>query len=170
MADHQIIEYIQNTIREVLQRAGVDAQIEYEDSLADGLVFNIRSRDAKMLIGHQGATLYSLEHIIHTMVARHFSAQRVAGEGADENAEPAQDNRVFFSVDVDDYKKKRQYHIKQMIKEEVAEMKRSGNTVSLPAMPKYERKFVHMYIQEQFPHVNTESLGVEPSRYIKMSL
>ncbi len=161
MADHQIIEYIQNTIREVLQRAGIEAQIEYEDSLADGLVFNIRSRDAKMLIGHQGNTLYSLEHIIHAMVARQLNSKR------DESEE---DSRVYFSVDVDDYKKKRQYHIKQMIKTEVDEMKRSGNTVSLPAMPKYERKFVHMYIQDQFPQVTTESLGVEPTRYIKMSI
>lgn len=161
MADHQIIEYIQNTIREVLQRAGIEAQIEYEDSLADGLVFNIRSRDAKMLIGHQGNTLYSLEHIIHAMVARQLNSKREESE---------EDNRVYFSVDVDDYKKKRQYHIKQMIKTEVDEMKRSGNTVSLPAMPKYERKFVHMYIQDQFPQVTTESLGVEPTRYIKMSI
>ncbi len=161
MADHQIIEYIQNTIREVLQRAGIEAQIEYEDSLADGLVFNIRSRDAKMLIGHQGNTLYSLEHIIHAMVARQLNSKREESE---------EDSRVYFSVDVDDYKKKRQYHIKQMIKTEVDEMKRSGNTVSLPAMPKYERKFVHMYIQDQFPQVTTESLGVEPARYIKMSI
>ena len=163
MADHQTIEYIQTTIREVLERAGVEASVEYEDSLSGGLVFNVLSRDAKMLIGHQGSTLYALEHIIHAMVARHLNSQRPSEEGAP-------DNRVFFSVDVDGYKQKRQYHIKQMIKTEVDEMKRNGNTVALPAMPKYERKFVHMYIQEQFPHVTTESLGVDPNRYIKMSL
>ncbi len=167
MADPQIIEYIQTTIREVLERAGVEARVEYEDSLSGGLVFNILSRDAKMLIGHQGATLYALEHIIHAMVARHLNSQHYSRVEVEEGAT---DNRIFFSVDVDGYKSKRQYHIKQMIKEEVAEMKRSGNTVALPAMPKYERKFVHMYIQEQFPHVLTESMGVEPTRYIKMSL
>lgn len=166
MADHQTIEYIQTTIREVLQRAGVEASVEYEDSLSGGLVFNILSRDAKMLIGHQGSTLYALEHIVHAMVARHLSSKRTA----EETDPSAPDNRVFFSVDVDGYKQKRQYHIKQMIKTEVDEMKRSGNTVALPAMPKYERKFVHMYIQEQFPHVTTESLGVDPNRYIKMLL
>lgn len=170
MADHQTIEYIQTTIREVLERADIEARIEYEDSLASGLVFNILSRDAKMLIGHQGTTLYALEHIIHAMVARHLNSQRASEGASDNSAENPADNRVLFSVDVDEYKRKRQYHIKQMIKEEVAEMKRSGNTVALPSMPKYERKFVHMYIQEQFPHVTTESLGVEPNRYIKMTL
>jgi spoIIIJ-associated protein len=163
MADHQTIEFIQNTIKEVLERAGIESRVEYEDSLAGGLVFNILSRDAKLLIGHQGATLYALEHIIHAIVARHNS-KRPNGEAT------SPEERIYFSIDVDEYKRKRQYHIKQMIKEEVAEMKRNGNTVALPAMPKYERKFVHMYIQEQFPHVVTESLGVEPNRYIKMSL
>lgn len=153
MAEHQTIEYIQNVIKEVLQLIGIEAQIEYEDSLADGLVFNVRSNDARMLIGHQGNTLHSLEHIIHAMVARH-----------------QKEDRVFFSVDVDDYKKKRQFHIKQMLNTEVAEMKRSNNTVSLPVMTNYERRFVHMYIKENFPEVNTESLGEEPMRYIKMSL
>lgn len=167
MADHQAIEYIQNTIREVLERAGVEARVEYEDSLADGLVFNILSRDAKLLIGHQGANLYALEYLVHAIVARHLNSIRSPIESAESSAK---DNRVFFSIDVDEYKRKRQYHIKQMIKDEVAEMRRSGNTVSLPPMPKYERRFVHVYIQEQFPHVITESLGVEPNRYIKLSL
>lgn len=153
MADHQTIEFIQNTISEVLKFADIQAKIDYEDSLAGGLVFNIRSRDAKLLIGRQGSTLYALEHIIHSIVSR-------------QNKE----ERILFSIDVDDYKRNRQYQIKQMIKEEVAEMKRSGNTVSLPAMPKYERKFVHTYLQEQFPHVTSESVGQEPSRYIKLSL
>ncbi len=153
MADHQTIEFIKDTIQKVLQLMSIEAQVEYEDSLVDGLVFNVRSRDAKMLIGHQGNTLHSLEHIVHAMVARH-----------------QKEDRVFFSVDVDDYKKKRKFHIKQMIKTEVDEMKRNNNTVSLPAMTNYERRFVHMYVKENFPEVNTESLGEDPSRYIKMSL
>lgn len=174
MADHQTIEYIQNTIREVLERAGITARIEYEDSLAGGLMFNILSRDAKMLIGHQGITLYALEHIIHAIVAKHLSTLKNSSDVdesvVDGGAARATDDRVFFSVDVDDYKRKRQYHLKQMIKDEVTEMRRSGNAVDLPPMPKYERKFVHMYIQEQFPHITTESAGNEPNRYIRMTL
>ncbi len=156
MADYETIEYIQSVILDVLERAGVQARVDYEDSLVSGLVFNIRSRDAKLLIGHQGSTLYSLEHIIHSMVSRHLATKS--------------DNRIYFSIDVDDYKRNRQYQIKQMIKEDISEMKKSGKSISLPPMPKYERKFVHMYIQEQFPHVSTESAGNEPNRYIKLSL
>ena|SRR6478672_9249671 len=164
MADYQTIEYIQNTIKQTLEHMGIQARVEYEDSLVSGLVFHISSRDAKLLIGHQGSTLYSLEHIIHAMVSRQLSKQAV------ESGNQATDNRVFFSVDVDEYKRNRQYQLKQLVKDEIAEMKRRGKSISLPALPKYERKFVHMYIQEQFPHVTTESLGTEPNRYIKMSM
>ena len=162
MADYQTIEYIQKTIQDVLEKMGVQARIEYEDSLASGLVFNIRTRDAKMLIGRQGSTLYSLEHIIHSMVSRYLSHNKPA--------DSTEDNRVYFSIDIDDYKRNRQYQIKQIVKDGVEEMKRSGNPINLPEMPKFERKFVHMYIQEQFPHVTTTSEGDEPRRYIKLSI
>lgn len=158
MADYQTIEYIQSVIRNLLEKTGISARVEYEDSLVSGLVFNIYSREAKLLIGHQGATLYALEHIIRALVARGLAQQNPDAE------------RVMFSIDVDEYKQNRQYHLKQTIKDLIAEMKRSGKNVSLPPMPKYERKFVHMYITEQFPHVSTESLGLEPNRYIKLSL
>lgn len=156
MADYQTIEYIQTTIRNLLEHAGFQVRVEYEDSLAGGLVFNIFARDAKMLIGHQGATLYALEHLIHAIVSKGLAKQN--------------QERVYFSIDVDDYKRKRQYHLKQMVKDVVSDMKRSGQPASLPPMPKHERKFVHLYIQEQFPHVTTESVGDEPNRYIKLSL
>jgi predicted RNA-binding protein Jag len=173
MADYTTIEYIQKTIQEVLEKMDIQARIEYEDSLASGLVFNIRSRDAKILIGRQGATLYALEHIIHAMVSRHLASNKVhqADESNTESqTEPQADNRVFFSIDVDDYKRNRQYQLKQLVKDSVADMKRTGQPISLPDMPKIERKFVHMYIQEQFPHVTTTSEGEEPRRYIKMTI
>lgn len=156
MAEHQTIDYIKSVIEQVLERIGVQARVEYEDSLSGGLIFNVSSRDAKLLIGHQGASLHALEHVIHSMVARTFSAQGV--------------ERTFFSLDIDGYKKNRQLQIKQMVKDAIQEMKRSGNPTSLPPMTNYERRFVHTYITEQFPHVATESSGVDPNRYIKLSI
>lgn len=162
MADYQTIEYIQKAIRELLEKMDIQARVEYEDSLASGLVFNIKTRDAKMLIGRQGSTLYSLEHIVHSIISRHMLQNRPA--------DSTEDVRVFFSIDVDDYKRNRQYQLKQLVKDSVAEIKRTGLPVSLPDMPNIERKFIHMYVQEQFPHVTTSSEGQEPRRYIKLSL
>lgn len=158
MADYETIKKIQDTIIEILAKATIQARVEYEDSLSSGLVFNIFTRDAKILIGRQGATLHALEHLIHAIVSKKMSQDNPGGE------------RIFFSVDVDDYKANRQYQLKQDIKSLISDMKRSGKPVALPPMANYERKFVHMYIQEQFPHITTESLGTDPNRYIQLSL
>lgn len=158
MADYETIKSIQDTIQEILEHATIQARVEYEDSLSSGLVFNIFTRDAKMLIGRQGVTLHALEHLIHAVVAKRLAKDSPGTE------------RVFFSVDVDDYKSNRQYQMKQMIKELISEIKRSGKPAKLPPMMNYERKFVHMYISEQFPHVTTESLGADPNRYIQLSI
>jgi spoIIIJ-associated protein len=158
MADYQTIENIQATIKEVLENAGIQARVEYEDSLSSGLTFNIFTRDAKMLIGRQGTTLHALEHLIHSIVSKKMAKENPEAE------------RVFFSIDVDDYKRNRQYQIKQMIKDSVSVMKRSGKPAKLPPMSNYERKFVHMYVQEQFPHVTTTSMGIDPNRYIELSI
>ena len=167
MADYETIEYIQSLIKELLSMAGINARVDYEDSLSGGLIFNISTRDAKLLIGQQGSTLYALEHIIHAMVSRQMS-KRTGGNHAP--TEPGTDTRVMFSIDVDDYKRNRQYQLKQLVKEEISKMKLSGKPGRLPAVPKNERKFIHMYIQEQYPHITTESVGTEPNRYIKMTL
>lgn len=158
MADYETIKKIQDTIVEILAKITIQARVEYEDSLSSGLVFNIFTREAKILIGRQGTTLHALEHLIHAVVAKKMSQENPAVE------------RVFFSVDVDDYKANRQYQLKQDIKALISDMKRSGKPAVLPPMVNYERKFVHMYIQEQFPHISTESFGVDPNRYIKLSL
>ncbi len=155
MTDYDKIEFISTTITNLLSAGGITARVDYEDSLVKGLVFNISSRDAKMLIGHQGATLHSLEHIIHSIVAKHFAGQ---------------DNPIYFSIDVDEYKRKREWYLKQLAKEAIERLKHTGKPLTLTPMPNYERKFIHTYIQEQFPHVTSESIGDEPYRKIKLSM
>ncbi len=155
MTDYDKIEFITATITNLLAAGGITARVDYEDSLVKGLVFNVSSRDAKILIGHQGTTLHALEHLVHSIVAKHF-----AGQG----------DPIYFSVDVDEYKRKREWYLKQLAKEAVEQLKRTGRPLTLAPMPNYERKFIHTYIQEQFPHVTSESIGNDPNRKIKLSM
>src|SRR4051812_35385020 len=97
MTDYDKVEKIKQLIQGVLDKAGVDASVEYEDSLIKGLVFNVSSKDSRLLIGRQGATLHSLEILAHALTARAFPGE-----------EP-----VYFSLDVDDYKRKREWFLKE---------------------------------------------------------
>ncbi len=153
--DYETIEYIKKTITDLLSAGGFNVRVEYEQSLAGGLVFHIKSNQSKLLIGRQGTTLQALEHLIFAIVNRHQK----------DVSDP-----VRFSIDVDEYRSHRQWQLKQTVKDAVSKLKYSKEPIVLPPMPRHERKFVHTYIQEQYPHLNTESIGEEPRRSIKMNI
>lgn len=153
--DYKVIEYIQGVITTLLTTAGFKAKVQYEHSISKGLVFNISTDSPKLLIGKQGANLQALQTIVFAIVNRHFK----------DNPEP-----VHFSIDIDDYRSQREFQLKQQVKDAVSKLKYSNEPIALPAMSRYERKFVHTYIQEQFPHITTSSSGEEPNRKIVMRM
>lgn len=153
--DYNKIEYIQNEIKTLLSKAGFNPKVEYEQSLVKGLVFRIYVNPPKMLIGRQGSTLNAIENLLFAIVNKKFR----------EDVEP-----LRFTIDIDDYRANREWQLKQDIKEAVSKLKYNKEPITLPPMPRHERKFIHTYIQQQFPHLTTESVGEEPSRSIKIKL
>lgn len=153
--DYQVIEYIQGVITTLLNTAGFKARVQYEHSISKGLVFNISTDSPKLLIGKQGANLQALQTIVFAIVNRHYR----------DNPEP-----IHFSLDIDDYRSQREFLLKQQVKDAVSKLKYSPEPITLPAMSRYERKFVHTYIQEQFPHITTVSSGEEPNRKIVLKI
>ncbi len=137
-------------LQDLLDHMGVQAKVEFEDSLTKGLVFNISSYESRMLIGHQGNTLHSLETVAHALVARKFA-------GTDP---------IYFTLDVDDYKRKREWFLKEKAREAAEQVTRIGKPIPLEPMPNYERRFIHAYLQENYPDLETLSEGREPYRKI----
>ena len=143
-------ETIQSIIQGVLNTMGMEAIVEPEDSITKGLVFNIQARDSYMLIGRQGANLQALQTLVYA----------IAGKRLRDTGFPP------FMIDVDDYKRKREWFLKETAKGAVEALKRTGRQVTLEPMPNYERKLVHAYLQENFPEVSSGSVGEEPRRKI----
>jgi spoIIIJ-associated protein len=155
MTDYNKIQAVQEIISEVLSKMGfVSAKIEYEESLTKGLIFNIFLPDAYMLIGRQGASLHALQILVQALVAKKYSGQ-----------EP-----LYFSLDVDDYKRKREWFLKETAKAAAEKVKLTGRGQALEPMPSYERRLVHSYLQENFPNVFSDSLGEEPYRQVVIRL
>ncbi len=100
MTDYDKVEQVKQLLQDVLDHMGIQARVEFEDSLTKGLVFNISSHESRLLIGHQGGTLHSLEILVHALVARKFSGQPP----------------IYFTLDVDDYKRKREWFFKRECK------------------------------------------------------
>lgn len=150
MTDYDKIELVKNTILELLEKCGINADVEFEESITKGLVFNISTPDSYLLIGRQGATLHSLQILVQALSARKMQSQ-----------EP-----FYFTIDVDDYKRKREWYLKETAKQAAEQVKRTGRAVALEPMPNYERRYIHAYLQEHNPEVITESIGNDPHRKI----
>lgn len=146
--DSATVDLITTTILEVLTAMGVSAEVEFEESLTKGLVFNIATQDSYVLIGQRGAHLQALQVLAQAIVAKKMHAF------------------VPFMIDVDDYKRKREWYLKETAKQAVEKAKRIGKPVSLEPMPNFERKIVHAYLQEHYPNVISNSVGYEPRRKI----
>jgi spoIIIJ-associated protein len=154
MTDYNKIEAVQKIITEVLEKCEISAQVEFEESITKGLVFNISTPDSYLLIGRQGATLHSLQILIQALASKKFKSE-----------EP-----LYFTLDVDDYQRKREWYLKETAKGAVDQVKRTGRSVALEPMPNYERRLIHAYLQEHNPEVETVSMGNEPYRKIVIKM
>jgi spoIIIJ-associated protein len=150
MTDYNKIEIIKTIITEILANAGIPGSVEFEESITKGLVFNISSPDSFMLIGRQGATLHSLQILVQALAAKKFNSQ-----------EP-----FWFTLDVDDYKRKREWFLKETAKAAVEKAKMTGRSQALEPMPNYERRLVHAYLQEHHPEVESSSIDFDPYRRV----
>jgi spoIIIJ-associated protein len=150
MTQEEYIITTTNIIQDVLNHMGLEATLEYESTVTRGNVFNVHMPNAYVLIGREGQTLYALETVARQLVAK-----------ATRGSEP-----FFFSIDIDDYKRKREWQLKEMAKEAVDYVKRTGHESKLDPMPNYERRLVHAYVQENFVDYSSESVGFGNNRRI----
>jgi spoIIIJ-associated protein len=148
MTDYNKIETAKQVILELLKSCGVLGTVEFEESITKGLVFNISSPDSYMLIGRQGLTLHALQILAQALVSKKLK-------------EP-----FWFSIDVDDYKIKREWFLKETAKAAAQKAKNTGRAQGLEPMPNYERRLVHAYLQEHFPEIESSSMDNEPYRRI----
>ncbi|OGE80821.1 MAG: hypothetical protein A3H72_03625 [Candidatus Doudnabacteria bacterium RIFCSPLOWO2_02_FULL_48_8] len=140
-------ELIKQQLLDLLKHMGFDADI-LERQEEGRMVFNIKTQDAQLLIGKQGANLEALQYII-----RAFSRKNPESE------------RFPFALDVDDYKDKRVIYLKELARRAAHQARSSKRSVGLPLMPAFERKVVHDYLS-LFADISSESQGMEPNRRV----
>ena len=107
----------------------------------------IESPDSRHLIGQQGNNLHSLQYTIRLLVS-------------------AKTGRPCFAkVDVNDYRSSKEDSVTGLAKEMAEKAIRTDNMVILRPMTSFERRLVHVALQEN-REVTTESLGQEPNRRV----
>ncbi|MEK7099476.1 MAG: R3H domain-containing nucleic acid-binding protein [Patescibacteria group bacterium] len=146
MAD---MEAIKSTISEVFDRMGFgDAVLEITAHQGTTSRIAVRLRgDARMLIGEHGANLAALEHVLRKIVQKKFGAEQ------------------RFSLDLNDYRMRRMEDLKQDVKAAAKEVRLYRRPVPLKPMSSFERRVVHLLLEE-YPDITTESIGQDEERRV----
>src|SRR3989344_5464954 len=140
-------EQLKTIVLDLLRRMGYEAEI-FERLEEGRTVFNIKTRDAQLLIGKLGANLEALQHVVRIIY------RKQAGQ-----------DDFSFAIDVDDYKDQRVLYLKELARKAAHYVRNNRKPVSLEPMPAHERRVVHSYLA-LYPDIGSESVGLEPGRKI----
>jgi spoIIIJ-associated protein len=109
----------------------------------------IDTPDSRFMIGRDGETLRSLNHIVRKMLEKNSTEEEAAN--------------VF--IDVNGYQKKRFDNLKNIAHMMAERARYFKSNIEVDPMPAYERRIVHMFL-EGAPDIKTESEGYGPNRRV----
>ena len=132
-------------LEELLDIADLDGDLDM-DVEADRESVSIVGGDLKQLVGHDGKVLEALQELTRLAVYRE------TGE------------RSRLMLDISGYRADKRRRLTKLGEETAAQVRDSGEPVSLDPMSPFERKIVHDAVAAA--GLTSESAGVEPRRYV----
>ncbi len=139
-----------NFLKEVTLCMGMICDIESKE-VDKNIYIEIKGEQAHKLIGKRGYTLDSLQYLTNLAVNK--------GEG----------NYKNIIIDIEDYRQRRKETLEKLANNISKKVLRTGKPVTLEPMSAYERRIIHMALQNN-SSVKTTSEGKEPYRYVVISL
>ncbi len=145
--DKKELKQIEKKTKEFLDVLGVSAPISIQE-LEEGVEVNLETEDENgILIGYHGETLEAIQLLLSLVIAK------------------ALGKFVRISVEVGQYKKNRMEYLQSIVKEAKEKALTDKTGVSLPNLKSWERRFVHMIVQED-GEIVSESTGVGRDRVL----
>ena len=133
-------------LQSVTDAMGLDVMIE-KRMTAERILLQLHGRGLGVLIGKHGKTLDSLQYLTNL-------AANQSGRG-----------RYFVMLDVEDYRERRQATLESLAIRMASRVKRSQRPLVLEPMNAYERKIIHLTLQDD-PDVYTKSEGELDNRHL----
>ena len=145
MLNRNDLDQVKKMVEDFLRKMTIDIESEFVQQKDETVFVDIRVEEPQVLIGEKGQTLLDMQHLLSAILRKKIQ------------------EKFFLDLDISDYKKKKTEYLKELarsVADEVALMKIEK---TLPAMPAYERRIIHMELAER-GNVTTESVGEEPDR------
>ena len=133
-------------LQEVLKNMGMQVMIE-KMIKPDKIILHLHGKNLGILIGKHGQTLDALQYLTNLTTNQ------------------GKETRHFIMLDVENYCHRREETLKQLALRLSGRVKKKGDKVVLEPMNGYERKIIHVALQDA-EHVRTESEGQDPYRHV----
>lgn len=133
-------------LQDMFAKMGLTVQIE-KMMTADKITFQIHGEELGILIGKHGQTLDAIQYLTNLVANK-----EVAGH-------------CHIVVDVENYRARREKTLMNLAKRLASKVKRNRQKISLEPMSAFERKIIHLTLQNE-PHIVTDSEGEEPYRHV----
>ena len=133
-------------LQEVLKNMGMQVVIE-KMIKPDKIILHLHGKNLGILIGKHGQTLDALQYLTNLTTNQ------------------GEETRHFIMLDVENYRHRREETLKQLALRLSGRVKKKGDRVVLEPMNGYERKIIHVALQDA-DHVRTESEGQDPYRHV----
>ncbi|HEV8535743.1 MAG TPA: RNA-binding cell elongation regulator Jag/EloR [Candidatus Limnocylindria bacterium] len=138
-----------DVLRDLLALMGVEAEVTLDDRPRhEGI--EVLGPDLGALIGRGGENLVALQQITSAITSRRVG------------------RTVHVPLDIEGYRRRREEQLREIARRVASRVRASGQAVTLEPMLAYERRIVHLAVQDT-PGVKTESVGVDPNRRVVIS-
>jgi spoIIIJ-associated protein len=111
----------------------------------------IETPDSNFIIGRDGETLRSLNHIVQRIVEKEIP--------------PTEEKGPSIFIDVNGYQKKRFENLKNIAHMMAERARYFKSNIEVDPMPSFERRIIHMFL-EGAKDIKTESEGYGPNRRV----
>ncbi len=143
-------ESTEEFLRTITRDMGLETEISCEEKENGEIAFHLTGDGLGALIGHHGEVLEALQYLLSLVTNRHG------------------DDYVRVTVDVENYRSKREDALRSLARRTAARVKKSGRNVTFEPMSAYERRIIHSQAQE-IEGVTTHSIGSGDQRRVVMS-
>lgn len=148
----EVPQIAQATVKELLERMGIQAQVTVHEPQEDQLLtLDISGQDLSILIGPRGETLNALQYIARLITSRELL------------------HWATFFLDVDGYRQRRAKELQGLAHRIAERVALSKQPLALEPMPAHERRIIHIALRDH-PLVATQSVGQGEQRRVTIVL
>lgn len=141
--ENKLSELLDNILGLLLLEGSYDIQ-----EVADGFSVAIETEDAGRLIGFKGESLSALQLLINQIISKDQT-----------------DDFKRVIIDVSGWRQNKESELAEKAKQWIEQVKESGQPMELEPMPSWQRRIVHMVVQES-TGVESESIGEGRERHL----